>query len=245
MNKKVAVVTGGSRGIGRAIALRLAQDGFDLVINYRRRAEEAEAVRAEAEQLGVQCLAVQADVGVMEDCQRLFDATIEAYGQVDVLVNNAGITRDNLLMRMSEEDWDQVMATNAKSVFQMSKLFSKPMMKQRHGRMINIASVVGLMGNAGQTNYAASKAAVIAFTKSLAKELGGRGVLCNAVAPGFIRSDMTDQLSADVVERYEAMIPLKALGTVEAVAAAVSFLAGPDSAYITGQVLAVDGGMTM
>ena len=193
----------------------------------------------------MQCLAVQADVGVMEDCQRLFDATIEAYGQVDVLVNNAGITRDNLLMRMSEEDWDQVMATNAKSVFQMSKLFSKPMMKQRHGRMINIASVVGLMGNAGQTNYAASKAAVIAFTKSLAKELGGRGVLCNAVAPGFIRSEMTDQLSADVVERYEAMIPLKALGTVEAVAAAVSFLAGPDSAYITGQVLAVDGGMTM
>lgn len=242
---KCAVVTGGSRGIGKAIALRLAKDGFDIVVNYNSSSAAAEEVAQEIKAMGQECLVVQADVSKSEDCERLFKQTIERFGKVAVLVNNAGITRDGLLVRMSEADWDAVLETNAKSVFLMSKYFAKAMMKQRSGRMINISSIVGLTGNAGQTNYAASKAAVVAFTKSLAKELGSRGVQCNAVAPGFIQSDMTDVLSPEVVKQYEDSIALKRLGTAEEIAGVVSFLAGPDSSYITGQTITVDGGMTM
>ena len=242
---KTAVVTGGSRGIGRAICLKLAGQGANIVLNYAGNAAAAEETRAACEALGVRALAVQGDVADPAACNALIDTAIEAFGQVDILVCNAGITRDNLLMRMSDEEFQKVIDTNLKGTFHCMRAVIRPMMKKRRGRIISISSVVGLMGNAGQINYAASKAGVIGMTRSLAREVASRGITVNAVAPGFIRTDMTDVLSDAVREGILRSIPLGNLGEAEDVANTVLFLASDEAAYITGQVLSVDGGMAM
>ena len=242
---KTAVVTGGSRGIGRAICLKLAGQGANIVLNYVGNAAAAEETRAACEALGVRALAVQGDVADPAACNALIDTAIEAFGQVDILVCNAGITRDNLLMRMSDEEFQKVIDTNLKGTFHCMRAVIRPMMKKRRGRIISISSVVGLMGNAGQINYAASKAGVIGMTRSLAREVASRGITVNAVAPGFIRTDMTDVLSDAVKEGILRSIPLGKLGEAEDVANTVLFLASDEAAYITGQVLSVDGGMAM
>ena len=242
---KTAVVTGGSRGIGRAICLKLAGQGANIVLNYAGNAAAAEETRAACEALGVRALAVQGDVADPAACNALIDTAIEAFGQVDILVCNAGITRDNLLMRMSDEEFQKVIDTNLKGTFHCMRAVIRPMMKKRRGRIISISSVVGLMGNAGQINYAASKAGVIGMTRSLAREVASRGITVNAVAPGFIRTDMTDVLSDAVKEGILHSIPLGKLGEAEDVANTVLFLASDEAAYITGQVLSVDGGMAM
>ena len=242
---KTAVVTGGSRGIGRAICLKLAGQGANIVLNYAGNAAAAEETRAACEALGVRALAVQGDVADPAACNALIDTAIEAFGQVDILVCNAGITRDNLLMRMSDEEFQKVIDTNLKGTFHCMRAVIRPMMKKRRGRIISISSVVGLMGNAGQINYAASKAGVIGMTRSLAREVASRGITVNAVAPGFIRTDMTDVLSDAVKEGILRSIPLGKLGEAEDVANTVLFLASDEAAYITGQVLCVDGGMAM
>ena len=242
---KTAVVTGGSRGIGRAICLKLAGQGANIVLNYAGNAAAAEETRAACEALGVRALAVQGDVADPAACNALIDTAIEAFGKVDILVCNAGITRDNLLMRMSDEEFQKVIDTNLKGTFHCMRAVIRPMMKKRRGRIISISSVVGLMGNAGQINYAASKAGVIGMTRSLAREVASRGITVNAVAPGFIRTDMTDVLSDAVKEGILHSIPLGKLGEAEDVANTVLFLASDEAAYITGQVLSVDGGMAM
>ena len=242
---KTAVVTGGSRGIGRAICLKLAGQGANIVLNYAGNAAAAEETRAACEALGVRALAVQGDVADPAACNALIDTAIEAFGQVDILVCNAGITRDNLLMRMSDEEFQKVIDTNLKGTFHCMRAVIRPMMKKLRGRIISISSVVGLMGNAGQINYAASKAGVIGMTRSLAREVASRGITVNAVAPGFIRTDMTDVLSDAVREGILRSIPLGKLGEAEDVANTVLFLASDEAAYITGQVLSVDGGMAM
>ena len=242
---KTAVVTGGSRGIGRAICLKLAGQGANIVLNYAGNAAAAEETRAACEALGVRALAVQGDVADPAACNALIDTAIEAFGQVDILVCNAGITRDNLLMRMSDEEFQKVIDTNLKGTFHCMRAVIRPMMKKRRGRIISISSVVGLIGNAGQINYAASKAGVIGMTRSLAREVASRGITVNAVAPGFIRTDMTDVLSDAVKEGILHNIPLGKLGEAEDVANTVLFLASDEAAYITGQVLSVDGGMAM
>ena len=242
---KTAVVTGGSRGIGRAICLKLAGQGANIVLNYAGNAAAAEETRAACEALGVRALAVQGDVADPAACNALIDTAIEAFGQVDILVCNAGITRDNLLMRMSDEEFQKVIDTNLKGTFHCMRAVIRPMMKKRRGRSISISSVVGLIGNAGQINYAASKAGVIGMTRSLAREVASRGITVNAVAPGFIRTDMTDVLSDAVKEGILRSIPLGKLGEAEDVANTVLFLASDEAAYITGQVLSVDGGMAM
>ena len=242
---KTAVVTGGSRGIGRAICLKLAGQGANIVLNYAGNAAAAEETRAACEALGVRALAVQGDVADPAACNALIDTAIETFGQVDILVCNAGITRDNLLMRMSDEEFQKVIDTNLKGTFHCMRAVIRPMMKKRRGRIISISSVVGLMGNAGQINYAASKAGVIGMTRSLAREVASRGITVNAVAPGFIRTDMTDVLSDAVKEGILHNIPLGKLGEAEDVANTVLFLASDEAAYITGQVLSVDGGMAM
>ena len=242
---RTAIVTGGSRGIGRAVCLALAAQKNNVVVNYAGSASAAEETAALCRKKGVQAIAVQADVSREEGVQSLFDAALSAFGRVDVLVNNAGITRDGLLLRMSEEDFDTVLSTNLKGAFLCCKKAARLMMKQRYGRIVCISSVVGLRGNAGQANYAASKAGLIGFTKSLAKELAARGVTANAVAPGFIDTDMTRALPEAVRENILAQIPQAHLGTAEDVANAVSFLTSDTSGYITGQVLCVDGGMAM
>ena len=242
---KTAVVTGGSRGIGRAICLKLAGQGANIVLNYAGNAAAAEETRAACEALGVRALAVQGDVADPAACNALIDTAIEAFGQVDILVCNAGITRDNLLMRMSDEEFQKVIDTNLKGTFHCMRAVIRPMMKKRRGRIISISSVVGLMGNAGQINYAASKAGVIGMTRSLAREVASRGITVNAVAPGFIRTDMTDVLSDAVKEGILHSIPLGKLGEAEDVANTVLFLASDEVAYITVQVLSVDGGMAM
>ena len=241
---KVALVTGSSRGIGRAIAEALAARGAKVIVNYRSSPEAAEEVIRAIEEKGGSAVAVQADVSDFSAAQDLVKAAIDTYGQIDILVNNAGTTEDTLLMTMKEEQWDSVIDTNLKSVFNCCKAAARPMVRRKQGgRIINISSVSGLVGQAGQTNYAASKAGIIGFTKSLAKELGSRNITVNAVAPGFVLTDLTADLSEDLVEQTLAFIPLGRWGELEEIAHVVAFLASDQSSYITGQVIAVDGGI--
>ncbi len=242
---KTAVVTGGSRGIGRAVCLELAAGGANVVLCYAGNEAAAQETVQAVEALGAKALAVRCDVSDAVQVDALVKSAVEVFGRIDILVNNAGITRDNLLMRMSEADFDAVVAANLKGAFLCMKAASRLMLKQRYGRIVNLSSVVGLRGNAGQVNYAASKAGVIGMTKSLAKELASRGVTVNAVAPGFIETDMTAALSEAARSAAQGSIPMGRLGGPEDVARAVGFLASDDAAYVTGQVLAVDGGMAM
>ena len=245
LKDKVAIVTGGTRGIGRAIALKLADHGANIVINYRNSDKEAEELKAILEGKGVKVLTVKCDISNFEDSKNLMDKCKEVFGKIDILVNNAGITKDTLIMRMKEEDFDNVIDVNLKGTFNCAKHASAIMLKQRFGKIINMTSVVGIAGNAGHVNYAASQAGVIGLTKSLAKELGSRGITVNAVAPGFINTDMTASLSEKVKEEASKNIPLKRLGDPEDVANLVGFLASDAANYITGQVINVDGGMVM
>ena len=242
---KVALVTGGSRGIGRAIALKLAGEGAAVAINYAGNAKAAEEVKASIEAAGGKAMVVQADVSSAEAVDAMVEAVVNELGGIDILVNNAGITRDGLLMRMKEADWDAVINTNLKGVFYCTKAVSKLMMKKRSGRIVNMASVVGLTGNAGQANYAAAKSGVIGFSKSMAKELASRGITVNMVAPGYIETDMTAVLSDKVREAMISTVPLARAGQAEDVAGAVLFLVSDCASYVTGQVINVDGGMVM
>lgn len=239
----VALITGATRGIGRQIAITLAKQGFDIAINYRTLNDSLNETVKEIENYGVQCLAVQGDVSVFEDCENMTKQVIERFEKIDVLVNNAGITKDMLFVRMKQDDFKQVIDVNLVGTYNMTKNVSQYMIKQKYGKIINISSVVGLHGNAGQANYSASKAGIIGFTKSLAKELASRNILVNAVAPGFIETDMTSVLKDEVKTNILNTIPLKREGKPEEVAAVVKFLASEDSSYITGQVISVDGGM--
>lgn len=245
LDGKVALVTGGSRGIGRAIAVALAREGAKLAINFAGNEKAAEETKALVEQAGSEAILLKADVSDRDADAALIDTVIKTYGKIDILVNNAGITRDSLMFRMKEDDFDAVIDTNLRSVFYLTKAAAKSMMKKRTGRIINMSSVVGLTGNAGQVNYAAAKAGVLGITKSAAKELASRGITVNAVAPGFIETDMTDVLSDTVKESLLHEIPLKRMGEPKDVANAVLFLASDQSAYITGQVIHVDGGLVM
>jgi 3-oxoacyl-[acyl-carrier protein] reductase len=245
LNDKVAVVTGASRGIGRAIALELAQRGASIVINYNTSAEAASEVVNAVQTQGGQAIAVQADVGDFGQAARLIESAIDTFGRIDILVNNAGTTRDQLLALMKEEDWDLVLCTNLKGVFNCCKAAARQMMRQRSGRIVNISSVSGIAGQGGQTNYAASKAGMIGFTKSLAKELGPRNVTVNAVAPGFVLTDLTADLSEDLQRRAIETTPLRRMGEPEEIAYAVAFLASDLASFITGEVLTVDGGLVM
>ncbi len=241
---KAALITGGSRGIGRGIVERFLEEGADVAFTYVSNSEKTEALAAElAAKSGRKVIAIRSDAGDMAQAQAAVDATTEAFGRLDVLVNNAGITRDQLLMRMSEEDWDKVISTNLKSVFNMTKASLRTLLKQRSGSIINMSSVVGVKGNAGQANYAASKAGIIGFTKSTALELGSRHIRSNAIAPGFIETEMTGALDPKVVEQWREGIPLKRGGTPADIANACVFLGSDLSAYITGQTLNVCGGM--
>lgn len=243
---KVALVTGGQRGIGRQIALTLAKDDYDISINYIGEKDETfDELKKEIEQNNVKCIFVQGDVSKFEDCERFVKETVDTLGSIDVLVNNAGITRDMLLMRMKPEDFTDVIDVNLVGTFNVTKSTINYMMKARSGRIVNIASVVGIAGNAGQTNYSASKAGIIGFTKSLAKEVASRNIRVNAVAPGFIQTNMTAVLKDETKEEIAKSIPLKRMGNPEDVANAIKFLVSDDSSYITGQVLHIDGGMLM
>jgi len=245
LDGKVALVTGGSRGIGRAITLELAKSGAKVVVNYAGNVNAANEVCESVIAAGGEAVAIQADVSDANSVETMVKQIIEKYGRIDILVNNAGITRDNVLMRMKEEDWDAVINTNLKGIFNCTKLISRIMMKQKAGRIINMTSVVGIIGNAGQSNYSAAKAGVIGFTKSMAKELASRGITVNAIAPGFINTDMTAVLSEQVKADLAVQIPLGRLGAPEDVAAAVVFLVSNAANYITGQTIHVDGGMVM
>ena len=241
--KRIAFITGGTAGIGKECALTLAKEGFDIAINCRKAPEEYGELKQEVESHNVKCFLTQGDVSKYEDAERMVKEVIEELGKIDVLLNNAGITKDNLLMRMKKEDFEDVINVNLVGTFNITKNVVPYMMKKRYGRIINMASVVGISGNAGQANYAASKAGVIGFTKSLAKELASRNILVNAVAPGYIKTAMTDVLSDKIKEQIKGQIPLGTLGETKDVANLVKFLASEDSSYITGQVIHVDGGM--
>jgi len=245
LHERVALVTGASRGIGRAIALELAGRGATLVVNYRGNTAAAKEVVSLIESEGGRAIAVQADVSVFAEAQRLVKDTLDAFGTLDILVNNAGIARDKLLMRMSEEDWDQVLNTNLKGAFNCIKAVQRTLLRKRSGRIINIGSVVGVTGNAGQANYAAAKAGLIGLTKAVARELGSRHITVNLVAPGYVETDMTADLPAELLNQAVDMIPLGRLAQPQDVAGVVAFLASDAAAYMTGQVLCVDGGMAM
>ena len=242
---KCAVVTGAAKGIGKAIALKLASSGVNIVLNYRSSEDKAIETEKEILSLGVEVLRVKGDISKPNDVENLIDYAKKKFGKIDIMVNNAGITKDTLLLRMKEEDFDSVINVNLKGVFNCLKAITPVMVKQKDGKIINLSSVVGLVGNAGQVNYAASKAGVIGMTKSLAKEIGSRGITVNAVAPGFIETDMTDVLGDKFKEEAKKSIPLKRLGKAEDVAEVVAFLASDSANYITGQVIHVDGGMVM
>ncbi|MEK6268860.1 MAG: 3-oxoacyl-[acyl-carrier-protein] reductase [Planococcus sp. (in: firmicutes)] len=242
---KTAIITGGSRGIGAEIARKFAADGAKVVVNYSGSQEKAEAVVADIEANGGTAIAVKANVADAESVKAMVEETMKTFGSVDILVNNAGITRDNLMMRMKDDEWDDVININLKGVFICTKAVTRQMMKQRSGRIVNIASIVGVMGNAGQANYVAAKAGVIGLTKTTARELASRGITANAVAPGFITTDMTGKLSEDVQKAMMGQIPLGRFGAPEDVAKAALFLASDDASYMTGQTLHLDGGMVM
>ena len=242
---KTVLVTGGSRGIGKEIALKFAKQGYDVIINYVSDKTDTEELKKELEANGGKALIIKADVSNSEQIENLVKTAIETFGKIDVLINNAGITKDNLLMRMSEEEFDKVIEVNLKGTFLMTKAVTKYMMKKRQGSIINLSSVVGVTGNAGQCNYAASKAGIIGFTKSVAKELASRNIRANAIAPGFITTDMTDVLSDEIKETIQEQIPLKRMGNAKEVAELAYFLGSEQSSYITGQVIHVDGGMVM
>lgn len=242
---KVALITGGTRGIGKSIAEKFARNGYDLVINYVSDKTDIASLQTDFQKIRkeIKVIFEKANVAEYTSCEKMVDKAIETFGKIDVLVNNAGITRDNLLMRMKQEEFDDVININLKGTFHMTKLVTPYMMKKRYGKIVNISSVVGISGNAGQSNYAASKAGMIGFTKSIAKELASRNILANCVAPGFIETDMTAVLSEQVKEAIYTQIPLKKMGTAEEVANAVYFLASEENSYMTGQVLNIDGGM--
>lgn len=245
LTDRIAVVTGGSRGIGRAVALELAKRGATVVVNYQQNAEAANQVVESITGSGGTAIAVQADVATEEGANGLIKAAIETYGKLDILVNNAGVTRDNVIMMMSADDFDAVIQTNLRSTWLCSKAAVRSMMRKRYGRIINMSSISGVAGNGGQTNYSASKAGIIGFTKALAREVAARNITVNAVAPGFVLTDLTSNLPEDVLKRINENIPLGRWGTVEDVALATAFLASDEAAYITGHILQVDGGMAM
>lgn len=245
LENRIALVTGGARGIGKAIVIELAKNGAYVAFTYKSSAQSAESLASELKASGRKALAIEADATSMECAMKVIEKVVAEFKRLDILINNAGITKDNLLLRMSEEDWDSVIKTNLKSVFNYTKAAARTMMGQRCGKIINVSSVVGIIGNAGQSNYSASKAGIIGFTKSIAKELASRNILVNAVAPGYIETDMTAALTEDQRKAVADTIPLKRVAKPEEVAKVVSFLASPDSDYITGQVIAVDGGMSI
>lgn len=245
LEDRVAIVTGGSRGIGRAIALELARRGAKVVVNYRSSSEAASEVVATIRASGGEAIAVQGDVGDTREAAELVRHALDTYGQIDILVNNAGTTRDQLLPLMTEQDWDDVLRTNLKSLYNCCKAAARPMMRKRYGRIVNISSVSGIAGQGGQTNYAASKAGAIGFTKSLAKELGPRNITANVVAPGFVPTDLTADLPEHLWKRAIEATPLRRTGTPEEIAYAVAFLVSDEAAFITGEVLTVDGGLVM
>lgn len=240
---KVALITGGSRGIGEAIVMKYAQEGADIAFTFVSSEEKAKEVASKAEALGVKVIAIKSDAADYNQAESLVNEVIEKLGRLDILINNAGITKDTLMLRMTEEQWDQVIHVNLKSVFNLTKHALRPMMKQKAGSIINMSSVVGVFGNAGQANYAASKAGIIGFSKSIAKEVGSRNIRCNAIAPGFIETDMTQTLSDEQKKAYTDNIPLKRLGTGEDIANACVYLGSDMGAYVTGQVLSVCGGL--
>lgn len=245
MKGKTVIITGGARGIGKAAALKLASLGANLVINYLGNDKAASETEEACKQLGAEILLIKGDVASAEQCEKIAAAALERFGRIDVLINNAGITRDGLLMRMEEKDFDSVINTNLKGTFLMTKAVSRQMLKQRYGRIINMASVVGITGNQGQANYSASKAGVIGLTKSFALEVAAKGITVNAVAPGFIETDMTDAMTDAAIEAAKALIPAKRMGSPEDVAEVIAFLASEQSGYITGQTVCLDGGMCM
>ena len=245
MKGKTVIITGGARGIGKAAALKLASLEANLVINYLGNDKAASETEEACKQLGAEILLIKGDVASAEQCEKIAAAALERFGRIDVLINNAGITRDCLLMRMEEKDFDSVINTNLKGTFLMTKAVSRQMLKQRYGRIINMASVVGITGNQGQANYSASKAGVIGLTKSFALEVAAKGITVNAVAPGFIETDMTDAMTDAAIEAAKALIPAKRMGSPEDVAEVIAFLASEQSGYITGQTVCVDGGMCM
>jgi 3-oxoacyl-[acyl-carrier protein] reductase len=245
LDGKVAVVTGASRGIGRAVAIKLSSLGARVVVNYLSNKGAAEDVLRVIQEMGGEAIAVQANVGVFEEAQRLVQSALDHFGRIDILVNNAGTTRDALLVRMSEEDWDVVININLKGAFNCTKAAQRPMIKQRYGRIVNISSIAGIAGNAGQANYTAAKAGLIGFTKAVAKEVGSRNITVNAVAPGYIPTDLSATIPSDLVAKGMELTPLGHPGTTEDIANAVAFFVSDEANYITGQVLAVDGGLTM
>ena len=245
MKGKTVIITGGARGIGKAAALKLASLEANLVINYLGNDKAASETEEACKQLGAEILLIKGDVAWAEQCEKIAAAALERFGRIDVLINNAGITRDGLLMRMEEKDFDSVINTNLKGTFLMTKAVSRQMLKQRYGRIINMASVVGITGNQGQANYSASKAGIIGLTKSFALEVAAKGITVNAVAPGFIETDMTDAMTDAAIEAAKALIPAKRMGSPEDVAEVIAFLASEQSGYITGQTVCVDGGMCM